>query len=173
METASRLLRKHARTLALLMALGAFALVLVAVVLTHWQSLLPCHLCIFQRVLHLAVGLALLFVWAGWRSRWISTISLLKSIVFALAGLATAGYQVWLQQTPQTTFGCGAGQQGLIERFVEWLSDLSPLLFRAGGLCQDDDLIIFGLSIAVWSFVAFAGFLIGSIGLLVGRGRSQ
>ena len=164
-------LKRHARALTLLMAIGAFGLVATAVMLTHWLSLLPCHLCIFQRVLHLAIGLFLVVAWGGWNGRWIPAISLAKSIVFSLTGLAIAGYQVWLQWNPQTIFGCGVGQQGVIERFVEWLSDLCPILFMAGGLCEEDDLIIFGLSIAIWSFIAFAGFLIGCAGLLFMRCR--
>ncbi|MEA5097323.1 MAG: disulfide bond formation protein B [Burkholderiaceae bacterium] len=155
----------------LLMAIGAFGLVATAVTLTELLSLAPCHLCIFQRVLHLAIGLALFVAWISWNGRWIPVVSMVKSIVFALAGLATAGYQVWLQWNPQTTFGCGVGQRDIIERFVEWLGTLVPLLFMSGGLCEDDDLLIFGLSIAVWSLLAFIGFLIGGISLLVARSK--
>ena len=143
------LLKKYARALTLLMAIGALGLVAMAVILTEWLSLAPCQLCIFQRVLHLAIGLALFVAWVSWNGRWIPVVSLIKSIVFALTGLATAGYQVWLQWNPQTTLGCGVGQQGIIERFVEWLGNLAPLLFMAGGICEDDDLLILGLSIAV------------------------
>lgn len=163
------LLRRHARSLALLLAIGAFALVLVAVVLTHWLALLPCHLCIFQRVLHLAVGATLLVAWASWRGRLIPFISLINTVAFSVAGLIAAGYQVWLQWHPLSSLGCGVGQQGVIERFVEMLSDWIPTLFMAGGLCEDDDLVILGLSIAVWSFLAFAGFLISSVTLIIVR----
>ncbi len=163
------LLRRHAKSLALLLAIGAFALVLVAVVLTHWLALLPCHLCIFQRVLHLAVGAALLAAWASWNGKLIPLISLIQTVAFSVTGLIAAGYQVWLQWQPLSSLGCGVGQQGWIERFVEMLSDWIPTLFMAGGLCEDDDLLILGLSIAVWSFLAFAGFLVSSVTLLIVR----
>ncbi|RJX31764.1 MAG: disulfide bond formation protein B [Oxalobacter sp.] len=162
-------LQRYARISALLMAIGALALVAIAVILTQHLSLQPCHLCVFQRVLFLGISLALLFAWGGWNGRWIPKVSLIKSAVISIGGLATAGYQVWLQWYPQSSFGCGVGQQGIIERFVNWLAQFSPLLFKAGGLCEEDDLVIFGLSIAVWSFLAFAGLLIGSLTLLMAR----
>lgn len=163
------LFQRYGKGLALLMAIGSLALVVIAVILAHLLAVQACHLCVFQRVLFLAVSLALLFVWGTWKGYWIPLISLLKGALFSLSGLITAGYQVWLQWHPQSSLGCGVGQQGIIERFVEWLAQLSPLLFMTGGLCQDDDLVIFGLSIAVWSFLAFSGLLLGCLALLITR----
>ena len=158
MALLSRLVLTRGRLLLSAMALAALGMVATAIVLTEWLRLNPCHLCIFQRILHM--GLALCFTLAalgfghrGWRCFWV-----LAGGLIALAGVGVAGFQSWEQWYPELVGGCTGAEPGLIEQLVEWLGIRWPRLFMATGFCESKELVILGLSLANWSFVAYAGF---------------
>jgi len=153
-----RVIPAHGRQLLSAMALSALGLIASAIVLTEWLRLNPCHLCIFQRILHL--GLALCFALAslsyqrtGQRRFWV-----LAGWVIAVAGMGVAGFQSWEQWYPELVGGCTGAEPGLIEQLVEWLGIRWPRLFMATGFCDSKELVILGLSLANWSFLAYAGF---------------
>lgn len=154
-EFASRWLAGQRQQRIAALGAAAFALLLVAaaVVLTEWLQLNPCPLCIFQRVLDLALAalLASAAVLVATRAvRWLFAAALLV----ASAGIATAAYQSWIQFSPPQ-MSCGPAAQGPIERLVAWLGEQVPLLFLATGSCESTELSILGLSLANWSLVAY------------------
>ena len=161
------LLRQHGRSLALLMALGSVGLVLLAVVLTRLLSLEPRHLCIFQRVINLAIAVVLLAAFWRWRQPFLRSVGVALGTVFSLGGMAVAGHQSWLQWFPEKSFGCGGGQPDLIEQLVEWLGQQAPTLFLATGFCESKELVILGLSLANWSFISYVVLFAGSTALLL------
>jgi len=140
-----------------LLAAGSVALVAGSFVLTAWMNLHPCHLCIFQRLLFMKLGV--LFLFAAWLwPRPVGWWSGLASLPIALVGIATAGYQSWLQIQPPGSISCMGGEPSLIERLVEWLGQRQPELFLATGFCEEAELSILGLSLANWALVSFAAF---------------
>ena len=154
-----------ARTAFLILAAGAFALIGAGIVIGEWMRLNPCPLCIFQRVLYIVVG-----VWAlagvllpQGRRLWGGLIALT-----AAGGLATAAYQTWMQLYPEAAVQCGFGEPTLIERLVDWLGVQWPFMFMATGFCTSKEYIL-GLTMANWSILCFAAFLV--LGLWVGFGR--
>lgn len=154
------------RWLALAGASGGLAI--ASVVLTLWLDLQPCHLCIFQRLLYLLIGaLALSGTFAGRPLRQILGVLL---ALLAAGGAATAAYQVWLQAQPLGSVSCVGAEVGSIERLVEWLGELAPNLFLATGFCEDEGLVILGLSLAQWSLLCFLGILVATLWLIL-RGR--
>jgi disulfide bond formation protein DsbB len=161
------LLRQHGRSLALLMALGAAGVVLLAVVMTRLLALEPCHLCIFQRVINFAIAVALMVACGAWWRASLRSGALALGALCAAGGMAVAGHQSWLQWFPETSFGCGGGQPGIIEQLVEWLGQQSPVLFLATGFCESKELVILNLSLANWSFLTYAALLAGSTALLI------
>jgi len=142
-----------------LLAAGSIALVAGSFVLTDWFNLHPCHLCIFQRLLFMILGVLFMFAaWltprpAGW---WLG----LASLPVAAGGIAVATYQSWLQMQPPGSISCMAGEPSRIERLVEWLGQLQPELFLATGFCEEAELSILGLSLANWALVSFTTFLV-------------
>lgn len=145
--------------------LAAFGLVGAGLVIGEWMRLNPCPLCIFQRVLYLVVG-----VWAlcgvlvpQVRRFWGVLIALTSA-----GGLATAIYQTWMQLYPEEAVQCGFGEPNLIERLVDWLGMQWPFMFMATGFCTSKEYIL-GLTMANWSILCFAGFLV--LGLWVGFAR--
>ena len=145
----------HSRLLWLLLAVGSAGLVAVSVALTAWMNLHPCHLCILQRLLFLVLaGLGLAAALAG--CRWPGRVAGGLFLLLATSGVAVAGYQSWLQAHPVGGMGCAVGKPGPIELLVEHLGDWMPSLFLATGLCEDEELVVLGLSLANWAALAFA-----------------
>lgn len=152
------------------LALACTLLVLASLVLTAWLDLSPCHLCIFQRLLFmllalLAAGAAL----ASGPDRISGRRSLARRLlgglfgIVAATGVGVAAYQSWLQAQLKGAVSCTGGQPSLIERLVEWLGEQVPTLFLATGYCEDEALVILGLSLANWALVSFALFLAAAV----------
>ncbi|BBD78047.1 disulfide bond formation protein B [Hydrogenophilus thermoluteolus] len=141
----------------------ACALAVASIVLTHLLRLAPCHLCILQRFLFLALAvLASGVALSGARFRLLYRVMAIGTVLTALFGMGVAGYQSLLQWHPES-FTCGGAELSPLERFVEWLASLSETLFLPTGFCSDPGLVLFGLSLANWAFLAYAG--IAAVGI--------
>jgi disulfide bond formation protein DsbB len=149
------------------LALAMFGLVAFSLALQSSLRLAPCPFCIFQRVLYLAIGCCGLLglAWPALRAAWASAIAAL-----ALGGIAVAGYQSWMQAFPHLATECGYAEPNLIERLVDWLGMQWPSLFLATGFCTSREWEMFGLSMANWSVLLFAGTLVFAGLLLRSRG---
>jgi disulfide bond formation protein DsbB len=69
-----------------------------------------------------------------------------------------AARQSWLQWHPPEFASCGRDFYGMIEHFP--LQRAIPMIFRGSGDCTKVDWTFLGGSIANWSFVCFAAFLV-------------
>lgn len=159
--------RLSARSCFAVIAAVAAALVGAGLLIGESMRLNPCPLCIFQRVLYLALA-ALALAGAtglGGRRLWGGALVLVSA-----GGLATALYQSWLQLYPEAATQCGFGEPNLIERLVDWLGMQWPFMFMATGFCTTKEYIL-GLTMANWSILCFSGFLLA--GLWVGWRRSR
>lgn len=149
------------------LAIGLIALSLAAssFVLTAWLDLHPCYLCIFQRLLFMLIALFGLLAATGFGEKvWGSLVLLLAGV-----GTATATYQTWLQLQPPGSASCAGSQPNLIEQLVYFLSDDMPSLFEVSGLCEDEELVILGLSLANWALVSFLSAFIAAAWALFGK----
>jgi len=123
------------------------------------MGLVPCHLCIFQRVTVAALGVA--FLLAAGFSRG-GGRGVLFAFLIALAGLATlatAGRHVWVQMQPEgTVAACGSD--------LAFMLDLLPVtevilrVFEAGGECAKIDFSFLGLSMPAWVMVLAFGLTV-------------
>jgi disulfide bond formation protein DsbB len=143
----------------LAIALASFGLVGSGLVIGELMRLNPCPLCIFQRVLYLAVAaVALLGVLApGVRRVWGALIGMISA-----GGIATAVYQSWIQLYPEAATQCGFGEPNLIEQLVDWLGVQWQFMFMATGFCTSKDYIL-GLTMANWSIPCFSSFLLAGV----------
>ncbi|QMV75764.1 disulfide bond formation protein B [Comamonas piscis] len=126
--------------------------------LQHVVGLEPCPMCIVQRYCLIAVGVLALLgslkpSTAGW---WKSFGGL--ALLFSVFGAFTAARQTWLQWNPPEFATCGRDFYGMIENYP--ISRSLPMIFRGSGDCTAIDWTFLGLSIANWSFIAFAVFTI-------------
>lgn len=153
-----RLALTRGRLLLSTMSLMALGMVATAIVLTEWLHLNPCHLCIFQRILHMGLALCFALAALSFGHRRLHRFWVLAGGLIALVGIGVAGFQSWEQWYPELVGSCTGAEPGLIEQLVEWLGIRWPRLFMATGFCESKELVILGLSLANWSFLAYAGF---------------
>lgn len=144
-----------------LVLIAASGLAIASVGMTHFMNLAACPLCILQRMLHivlaLVAGLGLALAAAPLARRVVAATMLL----LAGTGGFIAAYQSWLQRFAVQT-NCSANQPWW-ERLVYWAGEQAPWLFESNGLCTDPAWKFLDLSLAEWSFFAFAGFAVVSL----------
>jgi disulfide bond formation protein DsbB len=157
------------RIVFLAMAVSCFALMgFGAYWLQGKLGLLPCPLCVAQRIAFLAVGsTALLAVIFGPTGRWAVRFWSTLTGLFSLAGLVVAVRHVWLSYFPQS-LDCGISPE---ERFLNALALANwwPGMFEANGDCADVKWRFLALTIPEWAAVWFAGLLALSLWLLLKR----
>lgn len=116
-------------------------------------GLVPCPMCVVQRYVYVLMAVVLLLagltpkrcvhVAAGW-----------LAVALAAFGLFTAGRQSWLQWYPPEFFSCGRDPFSMVNQIG--LAEVLPKVFAGQGDCTAVDWAFLGLSIANWSFLAFA-----------------
>ena len=115
-------------------------------------QLTPCHLCIFQRVEVLALGVVFLAAALHDPGEAGARVYALFILLASALTAATAGRHVWIQlQPPGTVPGCGAD--------LAFMLDVLPLMqviikvFKAGGECAKIDFSFLGVSFPGWVLV--------------------
>jgi disulfide bond formation protein DsbB len=136
-----------------LICLACVLMLAFGLYLQHVVGLEPCPMCIVQRyalvLVALFTGLAAMF-----RGRGLQVTGGVLALASAIGGAYTAAAQSWLQWYPPEVVSCGRDLYGMIETFP--LKRALPMIFRGGGDCSKIDWSLFGLTLANWSFVAFA-----------------
>ncbi|KKW67016.1 disulfide bond formation protein B [Lampropedia cohaerens] len=156
------------RRLLAIIAVAAACLLAFAIYLQHAVGLVPCPMCIVQRYALTAVILTA-GIGALWGHRlWLGLWGAL-ALVSAGFGAFVAARQSWMQWYPPEILTCGRDFYGIMERRIP-LRDKIPALFQGTGDCVTVDWTLLGLSIANWSFIAFAAFTVALLAVAVRRG---
>ncbi|MGH8762743.1 MAG: disulfide bond formation protein B [Nitrosospira sp.] len=144
------------RAIFLLIFLGCTSLVSYALYLQFVENLLPCPLCVVQRMAYWAIGLIALLAFfhsPGETGRRIygGMIS-----IFAFTGAMVALRQAWLVRYPDA-FECGISPE---EKFLNALplARWWPAMFEANGDCADAAWKFVSLNLPDWSAIFFLGF---------------
>jgi disulfide bond formation protein DsbB len=151
--------------LGLLISLGTMGYVLF---LEHHNHLIPCSLCIFQRIavifssiiflIALIHGLCLGLKRKTFMGRLVLVYAVL-GILVALTGLAFSLRQIYLQSLPPSEVpGCGPGVNFLFKAYP--FLDALKIVLEGSGDCAKVDWRGLGLSLADWSGIYFVGLLI-------------
>lgn len=120
-----------------------------------YGGLLPCPLCIFQRVAFAALGLVFLIGGlqapvGGTGRRVYGALALLAAAV----GIAIAGNHVRLQHLPADQVpACGPGLDYLLEAMP--LTGAIRKVMTGSGECAEVDWIFLGMSMPTWSLIGF------------------
>ncbi len=140
----------------------AFGLLGFGLYLQETKHVVPCPMCIMQRVAFIVLGaIALGAALHGSQGKMRSVYGALL-LTTALVGGGIALNQTILQlNPPKLETGCGADFGYLMETFSisEWL----PMVFKGQGDCSAVDWRFLGLSIANWSLVCFSATFVGSL----------
>lgn len=147
------------RTIFLLIFLCCAGLIAYAQYLQHVVDLLPCPLCVAQRVAYWILGLIALLAFLHNPKTIGQRLYGGLLLISASAGAVIAFRQSWLIRYPES-FECGISPE---EEFLNALSiaEWWPGMFEANGDCANVDWKFLSLTIPDWSFIAFV-----SLGLL-------
>lgn len=137
-----------------LIFLGCILLLGIGYILQYSVGLVPCVLCILQRLFFALVGLTALLIALYQPTQ--RTLSLLSGlmIVFSLVGGGLAARQIWLQHNPPSLLGSNC---------APWLGSVTELIqsiFHANADCAERGWTLLSLSIPEWSGIAFLFLLI-------------
>ena len=117
-------------------------LLLGAIVIEYMVKLIPCPLCIAQRIFFGFVGIAALIGYLGWGKRCVPWISEILILFFSLIGGAIALRQVWIQHFPPAGFDptkCVVSFGSFGDAFLKALGGM--------GNCAIRDFTLFGLAL--------------------------
>lgn len=142
------------RYIFLFIFLACASLLGVALYLQEVKHLLPCPLCVAQRVAYWLIGLTALAAWLHKPATWGRRLYSGFLILFSLAGAAVASHHAWLIRYPEATAGCSASPE---ERFLNALPIAKwwPGMFEANGDCASVTWSFMSLAIPDWSLVWF------------------
>jgi disulfide bond formation protein DsbB len=144
-------------------ALICFGMVGYAIYTEKFQGLLPCPLCMFQRVCIGALGLVFLIA-ALHRAKSVGSV-VYGVLIFLAAGAASwvAARHVWIQhQPPGTVPSCGAPLDNLLQMFP--LLEVIRKVMTGGGECGHVDWTLLGISMPGW--VLIMAVSLGLVGIL-------
>lgn len=158
-----------ARPLFLAIFFICLATLAYALYLQEVKRLLPCPLCVVQRVAYWLVGLTALLAFVhnptALGRRWYSALLAL----WAFAGALVALRHVWLLRHPNS-FTCGVSAE---ERFLNALpiAQWWPAMFEANGDCALVKWKFLNLTIPDWSLIILLGLAAGAIYIFVSARR--
>ena len=150
---------------------AAFATAMMLVAYFYFQKhlhLLPCPLCVTQRIFTIAFGVIALIASVhnpGLLGQRIYSISVMLA---ALAGASISGRQIWLQSLPEDQVpACGPTLDYLMEYFP--FQDVLTAMFVGEGSCAEVMWNLLGLSIPGWTLVAFGLIIVIGIWQILRR----
>lgn len=151
------------RVLFLFILLSCIGLLGYAQYLQHIEDLLPCPLCVAQRVAYWLMGLIALLAFLHNPKVIGRRLYGFLMTAFALTGAVIAARHSWLIRYPEF-FECGISPE---EAFLNSLpiSEWWPGMFEANGDCTDVDWEFLSLTIPDWSLVAFV--ILGIIAIYI------
>ncbi len=139
-----------------ILALGCAGLIGVGLYFQYVLGLIPCALCITQRVFIIAVGvvaaIAAITGFTGLGRRVCAGFG----VLFAVVGGGFSSRQLWLQSLPEDMVpACGPSLGYMLENFP--LGQAFSLLLQGDGNCAETVWTFLGVSIPGWTLVAFIG----------------
>lgn len=154
------------RSLYLSLSFFSLAVVLSAFFFQYYDEVIPCILCIMQRILFLVLGVIALIAGVHNTQRRVGAFfySTCLFLVSAL-GIGISLRHLWLQYVP-------ASQRPLCAPSLDFIfstlppSDIILLFFAGSGDCGEVTWELLGLSMAAWSLMAFCVIFVGSALLL-------
>jgi len=147
------------RLLSLLPFLACAGLLAYALYVEHVMFLMPCNLCILQRVVFVAIGV--LFLLGSFKPvmDWGRKLMGLALVITTAIGIGIAGRHVWMQGLPpELVPDCGPSLQMMMENSSIWNAVSSVL--TASGNCAEIQWEFLGMSMPTWTLICFIGLFI-------------
>ena len=145
----------HMKLFFLFILFSCLGLLIYALYLQHVKGLLPCPLCVAQRVVYGLMGLTALLALIHKPGIFGNRSYCALMSAWALLGGIVAARHAWLIRYPEA-FECGISPE---EAFLNALpiAQWWPEMFEANGDCASIDWKFLSLTIPDWSLIAFIG----------------
>ncbi len=155
------------RLILAIIVISCIGLIGYAQYLQHIENLLPCPLCVAQRLAYWMIGITALLAFIRKPGALGLRIYGTFMTIFACIGAIIAFRQSWLIRYPES-FECGISPE---EEFLNSLplAQWWPGMFEANGDCADVDWEFLSLMIPDWSFIAFVVLGLASLYVLFAR----
>ena len=125
----------------------------------HYLMLMPCPLCVFERMAVIALGIIFLIGALHNPSGWGRRVYAVLLLAAAGGGAGVATRHVWLQNLPPDQVpACGPGLEYMLDVFP--LQNVVQQVLAGSGECAELDWSFLGLSLPAWSLVVFSGLLL-------------
>ncbi len=142
----------------LLLWVGSIVLIAIALFMQYQMDLIPCALCMTQRVFIIAIGIVALAAWLHQPKTAGAKVYPITGIILAIIGGGFSSRHIWLQSLPEDLApACGPSLSYLLDT-VPFLEALTVLL-QGDGNCAESVWSFLGLTIPGWTLVAFIGML--------------
>lgn len=139
-----------------------------ALYLEHGVGLAPCALCLVQRFCMAGFAVTCLSATVHRPGRIGRRLYGAVGLLFSGFGALAAGRQVWLQNLPSEQMtGCVMPLERMLGEMP--LGQVIHAVFDGSADCLQVSWSLYGMSVAEWSLLAFAGFILLCIFLLLRR----
>lgn len=147
----------------------------IAFALYHqiYQWLMPCLMCVYERIAFIVIGFIALFAVAFVPKSRIGVLVQCDLIVTAaLVGAGVSIYHVMLQYSPlKSDLSCASSLPFPINLNDPFWPQWFAALIRPVGDCSTVDFMVFGVSAPIWLIVTFAGIAVFTVWMGVLRWR--
>ncbi len=134
--------------------LACLCLLSTGIFLEYYYQIIPCPLCVTQRVCYLLITLIAFVAYLFSKPRHYYLKSYILLMIPACVGAALAIRQIWLQHLPKDQVpACGPDLSYIIAEFP--MVDVITAMFVGDGNCAEEVWSFLGLNIAEWSLVSF------------------
>lgn len=148
--------------------LASAAMLGFAYYLQFARELIPCPLCIFERVIIAALGLVFLMALLQHPRRWGRYVYSLLVMIVAAIGVFVSARHLYIQHLPAGQAPvCGASLDTMIHHLPPW--EWIRLVLHGSGECSRISFTLLGLSLPGWVLVAMVG--LGFFGIWVNSRR--
>ena len=131
-------------------------LIVFAMYNQYVQYLLPCPLCVLQRVAFMWMGAAALVACIHNPGRTGQQVYAWLLVLGAVFGAVIAGRHVWLQNLPEALVPeCSPGLNYMLENFP--VGEIIKTIFYGSGDCAEILWTFLGMSMPQWTFVWYVG----------------
>lgn len=139
----------------LIVFLGCTVLILIALYLEHVMGMEPCPLCMTQRIAVIAVGVVALLAFLHNPAKRGVRVYAVLGLLLAVGGAYFSSRQLWLQSLPPDQVpACGPALEYMMQVFP--FMDVLKAMLHGDGNCAEVDRL-FGVSLALWTLLAFIG----------------
>jgi disulfide bond formation protein DsbB len=145
-----------------LLSMLTFAVLAFSIYLQYGKGLLPCPLCLMQR---LCILLLLILLAFRFTSRKRARIVIFLQALVAFAGLFFSSRQLWLQSLPAEQVPICMPNLDILMHYFPWQT-IVRTLFLGSGDCSEVAWAFMGLSLSAWSALYFVVMVLATLYLL-------